>query len=142
MASGQRMSSPRVYTAARPHFVEPGPAQTDLLSSASHRGTSLTRYVLFPNFSWWRRCKVNYDDKMRYHGRGLDPRSWPLYARKGIRLLAGHMPFGFGQNFPGPSEYFTFVRNPIARAVSDYHFCRSNSSNPAFPAATKLSLKE
>ena len=98
--------------------------------------------VLFENFSWWRRCHVNYDDKMDVQHRGRDPRSWSAWRRKQVRLVAGHMPFGFAQHFPGASESFTFVRDPISRAVSDYHFCRQNPANPAFPAANKLSLTE
>ena len=52
------------------------------------------------------------------------------------------MPFGFAQHFPGVSEYLAFVRDPVSRAVSDYHFCRKNPANPAFAAANRLSLKE
>ena len=98
--------------------------------------------VLFPKFSWWRRCHVNYDDKMDIQHRGRDPRSWPSWRRKGIQLVAGHMPFGFAQYFPGASEYVTFVREPVSRAVSDYHFCRKNPANPAFAAANRMSLTE
>lgn len=105
-------------------------------------GSALMYDVLFPHFSWWRRCHVNYDDKMNVQHRGRDPRAWPAWRRKRIQLVAGHMPFGFAQQFPGPSEYFTFVRDPISRAVSDYYFCRNNPANPAFTAANKLSLKE
>ncbi|HXJ41559.1 MAG TPA: hypothetical protein VNH18_19940, partial [Bryobacteraceae bacterium] len=32
--------------------------------------------------------------------------------------------------------------DPISRTVSDYHFCRNNPSNPAYEAATALSLRE
>jgi len=105
-------------------------------------GSALIYDVLFPNFSWWRRCHVNYDDKMSIQHRGRDPRAWPAWRRKRIQLVAGHMPFGFTQHFPGVSEYLTFVRDPISRAVSDYHFCRKNPANPAFAAANRLSLKE
>jgi len=52
------------------------------------------------------------------------------------------MPFGFANRFPGPSEYITLIRDPIARAISDYHFCRTNSLNPAHGAACALSLTE
>jgi hypothetical protein len=105
-------------------------------------GSALIYDVLFPNFSWWRRCHVNYDSQMAVQHRGSDPRLWPMWRRRGIQLVAGHMPFGFAQNFPGPSESFTFVRNPVSRAVSDYHFCRKNPANPAFAAANRLSLTE
>ncbi len=98
--------------------------------------------VLFPNFAWWRRCHVNYDDQMDVQHLGRDPRSWPAWRRKAIQLVAGHMPFGFAQHFPGASEYVTFVRDPVSRAVSDYHFCRKNPANPAFAAANRMSLTE
>lgn len=105
-------------------------------------GSALMYDVLFPSFWWWRRCHVNYDDQMKVQHRGRDPRFWSDWRRKRIQLVAGHMPFGFAELFPGPSEYFTFVRDPVSRAISDYYFCRNNPANPAFAAAHKLSLRE
>jgi len=52
------------------------------------------------------------------------------------------MPFGFASHFPGASEYFTFLRDPVERAVSDYYFCRRDPANEAHAAAMKLSLIE
>ena len=52
------------------------------------------------------------------------------------------MPFGFAEHFPGQSEYITMIRDPIARAISDYFFCLMNPSNPAHQAATNLPLHE
>ncbi|MBI2680980.1 MAG: sulfotransferase family 2 domain-containing protein [Candidatus Solibacter usitatus] len=105
-------------------------------------GSALTYDFLFPNFPLWRRIHVNYDSQMTALHRGKDPRSWPWWRRRWIQLIAGHMPFGFAQDFPGRSESITFVRDPIARAVSDYHFCRKHPANPAFASAHKLSLIE
>ena len=45
------------------------------------------------------------------------------------------MPFGFASHFPGASEYFTFLRDPVERAVSDYYFCRRDPANEAHAAA-------
>jgi len=105
-------------------------------------GTSLSKDTLFPNFSKSRWCNVNFaPDIEPLHG-AHDPLKWPEWRRKRIRLLAGHMPFGFAKHFPGPSEYVTLIRDPIARTISDYYFCRKHPSNPAHEAATTLSLVE
>ena len=98
-------------------------------------GLSLIRDVLSPNFNWWRRCHVVYDQNMKPLGRAQEPLSWPAWRRRQIRLLAGHMPFGFASHFPGASEYFTFLRDPVERAVSDYYFCRRDPANEAHAAA-------
>jgi hypothetical protein len=44
--------------------------------------------------------------------------------RNSIRMLKGHMPFGLHAAFPsGTVEYFTVLREPLARVVSNYnHF--------------------
>jgi hypothetical protein len=83
-----------------------------------------------------------YDQNMKPLGRAQEPLSWPAWRRRQIRLLAGHMPFGFASHFPGASEYFTFLRDPVERAVSDYYFCRRDPANEAHAAAMKLSLIE
>ena len=105
-------------------------------------GTTLVKDVLFRNFSLWRLCHVNYDmDLNALHG-AHDPLRWSGLRRAGVRLLAGHMPFGFASRFPGTFEHITFLRDPVARTVSDYHFARQHSSNPASAAARCLTLAE
>jgi len=104
-------------------------------------GRSLIGDILYRNFPRWRRCIVNYDSNMSPSQR-QDPRAWPAWRLKATRLLVGHMPFGFAECFPGPSEVFTFLRDPIQRAVSDYYYCCHDPNNPAYPAASKMSLTE
>jgi hypothetical protein len=42
--------------------------------------------------------------------------------RASIRMLKGHMAFGLHAWIPGPSTYFTILRDPIERVISDYYF--------------------
>ncbi|HYM07662.1 MAG TPA: sulfotransferase family 2 domain-containing protein [Terriglobales bacterium] len=105
-------------------------------------GTSLSKDILFPNFPRSRWCNVNFAPEMEPLDGAHRPLMWPAWRRKRIQLLAGHMPFGFALHFPGPSEYITLVRDPIARTISDYYFCRNNPANPAHEAAIRLSLVE
>jgi hypothetical protein len=105
-------------------------------------GTALSKDILFPNFPRSRWCNVNFAPEMEPLDGAHRPLMWPAWRRARIRLLAGHMPFGFAAHFPGPSEYVTLVRDPIARTISDYYFCRNNPSNPAHEAAIALPLVE
>lgn len=41
--------------------------------------------------------------------------------RKRIKLLMGHMMFGHHKNMFGSTDYITFLRKPIDRAVSNYY---------------------
>lgn len=41
---------------------------------------------------------------------------------KRIRLLPGHYPFGVHEILKIPCRYFTMVRNPVERVISDYYF--------------------
>lgn len=45
--------------------------------------------------------------------------------REAYRLIEGHLSFGFHRYVPGPSTYITFLREPIARALSFYHYAKS-----------------
>ena len=48
-------------------------------------------------------------------------------SRKKIRLLHGHMAYGLHEYLPGPTEYFTVLRDPVARVISYYNFiCRTS----------------
>jgi hypothetical protein len=105
-------------------------------------GTALVKDILFAHFPRSRWCHVNYAPDMQPLSGAHDPLAWPAWRRKRVGIVAGHMPFGFAKHFPGRSEYITLLRDPISRAVSDYHFCRKNPSNPAHEAATALSLRE
>jgi hypothetical protein len=105
-------------------------------------GTALVKDILFANFPKSRWCHVNFGSDVQSLAGAHDPLTWPAGRRRRIGLLAGHMPFGFAKHFPGPSEYVTLIRDPIARVISDYYFCRTNPSNPAHEAAATLSLRE
>ena len=105
-------------------------------------GTTLTKDVLFRNFSPRRLCHVNYDADLNPLDGAHDPLRWSRRRRAGIQVLAGHMPFGFASHLPGAFEHITFLRDPIARTVSDYHFARQHPSNPASATARRLSLAE
>ena len=103
-------------------------------------GTALAKDILLPNFPRSRWCHVNYGSDLRAQDGADDPLQWSVAKRRRIRLLAGHMPLELPHHFPGPSESVTMLRDPVARTVSDYHYCRQNPSNPAYEMARNLSL--
>jgi hypothetical protein len=45
-------------------------------------------------------------------------------SRGKIRLLRGHMGYGLHEFFPGPTQYFTLLRDPVARVISHFNFIR------------------
>jgi galactose-3-O-sulfotransferase len=104
-------------------------------------GTALKRDILFPNFPR-RWCEVNYSPDLMPLGGAQDLLSWPPARRNKVRVVAGHMPFGLGEQLEGSSDYITILRDPILRVVSGYHFCRNNPDNPAHLSARELPLAE
>lgn len=50
-------------------------------------------------------------------------------VRSRIKVLKGHMGFGFHTDFPGkdPVKYVTLMREPVARTISHYSFIRERS---------------
>lgn len=45
-------------------------------------------------------------------------------------LVVGHVGYGVGRLLPGEVQYFTFLRDPVARVVSEYHFVREREPDP------------
>jgi hypothetical protein len=44
--------------------------------------------------------------------------------RAELSVLKGHMIFGLHEYLPGPSAYFTLLREPADRSISNFHFVR------------------
>jgi len=51
----------------------------------------------------------------------------PLEQRAQIRILKGHLPYGLHDYLPGPSTYFTLLREPVDRVVSFYYYVRQST---------------
>lgn len=45
--------------------------------------------------------------------------------RDRLCLIAGHMPYGIHDHFSHHVGYFTFVRDPVERSISDYYFVQN-----------------
>jgi hypothetical protein len=51
-------------------------------------------------------------------------RSMSEERRAKYRMIKGHLGFGFHEFVPGPSAYFTILRNPIERVISFFYWVR------------------
>lgn len=56
----------------------------------------------------------------------------PEKIRSRYRYLAGHFPYGAHEKVPGPSAYLTFLRDPVDRVISFYHFIRADPAHPLY----------
>lgn len=68
----------------------------------------------------------------------------PPAVRHRVRLLKGHMPFGAHAYLAGESRYLTFLRDPVERVRSHYHYVRRNPGHYLHPRVVdeKLSLAD
>lgn len=86
-------------------------------------GTSLraAMQALFPESE---RCLIYPDGGM--HISQEEFQSLPTEQRAGFRWIVGHFPFGLHEHVPNPSQYITFVRNPLTRIPSlfNHHYQR------------------
>ena len=70
-------------------------------------------------------------------------RALPVAQRERYRLIQGHLYFGLHHFVPRPSTYITFLRHPVERVLSFYHYARSTSDHYLYPllATERLDLK-
>jgi len=59
-------------------------------------------------------------------------RSLSEAERAAIRCVKGHIPFGVGQWLKSPVQYISMLREPVARAVSDYNFALSTPEHTLY----------
>lgn len=64
----------------------------------------------------------------------------PGPQRAVYRLIKGHIYFGFHRLVPGISTYVTFLREPVARALSFYSYARSHSDHYLYQLLTEERL--
>jgi len=64
----------------------------------------------------------------------------PASQKAAIKLLYGHFEFGIHQYLPQPAHYFTLLRDPLERYISDYYFILKNPAHPLYTAATERNL--
>jgi hypothetical protein len=71
-------------------------------------------------------------------------KSMPEVERTKIRLLQGHMPFGLHAYLPQPAAYFTMLRHPVERMISEYYYARNSPVHYLYPLVTgqNLSLQQ
>src|SRR5438876_241275 len=64
--------------------------------------------------------------------------------KSGLRLLAGHLPFGIHEVLPRPARYVTLLRDPIDRVISHYHFVRRSPDHHLHDAVTsrRMTLRD
>lgn len=70
--------------------------------------------------------------------RAFRARSWD--AGNAPALVQGHMSYGLHQCVPGPATYVTLLREPIRRALSDYHYVTSTPGHPIHEHVKDLGL--
>ncbi len=59
---------------------------------------------------------------LRQGERFADFTELPTAERAQIRMLKGHFHFGAHRALPQPARYFTILREPVERVISNYHF--------------------
>lgn len=80
----------------------------------------------------------HYADKERFatyptekypYGRIALFKTWTPAERAQIRLLYGHLPFGYHDLFSSPATYVTVLRDPVERVISRYFHDRREPNN-------------
>lgn len=100
-------------------------------------GTTMRR-ILDRQYRHARRYEIGADvtgDIRTFRARRWDAAGAP-------ELVQGHMSYGLHRFVPGSSAYVTLLREPLRRALSDYHYVTSTPSHPIYEHVKDLSLVE
>jgi hypothetical protein len=59
-----------------------------------------------------------------------------------ILFICGHIPYGIHCLVDRPVNYFTILRDPVERLLSDYAFIRKNPDHYLYPAVSRMDLRQ
>jgi hypothetical protein len=107
-------------------------------------GTTLRQHVLYKCVRRESIFNVGVNEPPARHGTVEDLLAMPPQEQKKLRVISGHMPFGLRERLACPETwgYLTFLRDPVARTVSEYYQVRESSTNPAHPKGMMHNLEE
>ncbi|MDQ0218888.1 hypothetical protein J2S21_001982 [Peribacillus cavernae] len=57
-----------------------------------------------------------------------------------LKVVGGHCWYGLHQHFDRPYTYFTMLRNPIDRVISEYYYILERPHHKAYPKVTSMDL--
>lgn len=69
-------------------------------------------------------------------------RTLPSDVREKIRCVSGHFAFGIHDQITGPYEYFTVLRDPVDRVISNYYYVLSHPHLPYYAFIKSMSLEQ
>ena len=87
-------------------------------------GTSVLNELIYAN-------NTKEDVRMFWGGFGI--KKLILTNTSKYKVFTGHFPYGIHHYIKQDCEYFTFLRDPIERAISHYNFIKSNQGLPGDP---------
>lgn len=64
----------------------------------------------------------------------------PKKDRNKIKILKGHMSYGYHEYFDNECEYFTLLRDPIDRVISDFYYILEQPSHSRYEKVKKGSM--
>jgi hypothetical protein len=70
-----------------------------------------------------------YPSRLYPNGNADEFHSMSTERRAQLRLLIGHVGYGYHQLLPNPVTYFTLLRDPIERVISFYYYVRRNAGH-------------
>jgi hypothetical protein len=71
-------------------------------------------------------------------------RRWPEAKRADMQLLCGHVPYGIHTLVPNPYVYFTLLRHPVERVISQYYYVLRTPQHALYAQVTarQMSLED
>lgn len=87
-------------------------------------GTSVLNELIYANYT---------KEEVREFWGGFGIKKLMTTNTSHYKVFTGHFPYGIHHYIKQDCEYFTFLREPISRAISHYNFIKNNKGIPGDP---------